>query len=227
MNYRANIGALKQCGVEVIVGFCAVGSLRRDWTPGTFVLVDQYVDRTAGRTKTFFQDHGVNASVSLADPVCSKMNDIVLNAAESVVDLKRDGWLACIDGPQFSTRAESKVYQSWGCNLVGMTTATEARLAREAGICYVNIAMVTDHDCGVEGVEKPVTSDQVVSMMKSNCEIARKLWKRIVEIFEEKFKGGCSCRNALENSICSDIQDLKSEVREKYSILNPEVFRVL
>eukprot|EP01055_Gregarina_sp_Pseudo9_P002089 Gregarina_sp_Pseudo_9__2088@NODE_2452_length_991_cov_17_675420_g2255_i0_p1_GENE_NODE_2452_length_991_cov_17_675420_g2255_i0NODE_2452_length_991_cov_17_675420_g2255_i0_p1_ORF_typecomplete_len301_score72_56PNP_UDP_1/PF01048_20/4_1e28_NODE_2452_length_991_cov_17_675420_g2255_i064966 len=226
VNYRGNISALKQCGVTHLISFSAVGSLSPELTPGTFVLVEQYVDRTkASRKSTFFEDDGIVGHVSLADPTCARLNSFIESAAAQVpgLSLKRQGQLVCIEGPQFSTRAEARMHKQWGCNLVGMTTMTECRLAREAGLCYANIAMVTDYDCIEEDV---VSSDSVLAAMRKNAESARALISKVAELFEQdigKYVCTQDCRHALKMGICSaPVKD--KHLLSKYAILNNALF---
>ena len=147
MNYRANIDALKRVGADRVLSFSAVGSLKEELAPGTFVLVDQYIDRTSGRESSFFGE-GFVAHVSMADPVCSTMNDAVEEAANKLnINFVRGGTYLAMNGPQFSTRAESNLYRSWNADIIGMTNMPEAKLAREAEMAYTTVAMVTDYDC--------------------------------------------------------------------------------
>ena len=174
INFRANIDVLKRAGVDRIVAFSAVGSLDERYTPGEFTLVDQYIDRTRGRTSTFF-DNGFAAHVSMADPICSTTSDAVASAASAVgIDIIKGATYIVIDGPQFSTRAESFLYKSWGCQIIGMTAMPEAKLAREAEIAYASVAMVTDYDCWHEG-HADVTAANVIEVLHANSGKARDL----------------------------------------------------
>ncbi|HYI84642.1 MAG TPA: S-methyl-5'-thioadenosine phosphorylase, partial [Acetobacteraceae bacterium] len=147
LNYRANIDALKRSGVTEIVSLSAVGSLREDLPPGHFVIVDQFIDRTFAREKSFFGT-GCVAHVSVAHPVCPRLGDALEGAARGLgLPVSRGGTYLVMEGPQFSTRAESELYRSWGCSVIGMTNMPEAKLAREAELCYATVAMVTDFDC--------------------------------------------------------------------------------
>ncbi len=164
INFRANIDALKRCGVTDIVSLSAVGSLREDLSPGDFVIVDQFIDRTFARAKSFF-GAGCVAHVSMAHPVCGRIGDALSDAAEPAgLALKRGGTYLVMEGPQFSTLAESRLYRSWGCDLIGMTNMPEAKLAREAEICYATVAMVTDYDCWHPGHDA-VTVDMIVGVL--------------------------------------------------------------
>ena len=174
INYRANIEAMKRAGVSRIVSFSAVGSLREDLEPGTFVLVDQYIDRTYARRKSFFVS-GFVAHVSMADPVCAEVSSALADAASRCdIRVHRGGTYVVMEGPQFSSRAESELHRSWGADLIGMTNMPEAKLAREAEICYVTVAMVTDYDCWHEGHED-VTVDAIIATLMANADAARGL----------------------------------------------------
>jgi len=179
LNFRANIDALKRAGVTEIVSLSAVGSLKEELAPGTFVLVDQFIDRTFARAKSFF-DTGLAAHVSMADPVCGRLVDhLAAAAADAGVEAVRGGCYLTMEGPQFSTRAESELYRGWGCSVIGMTNMPEAKLAREAELCYATVAMVTDYDCWHEDHDA-VTVDQVVAVLLANADKARALVKAAI-----------------------------------------------
>lgn len=203
LNYRANIDALKRVGVDRILSFSAVGSLKRELAPGMFVIVDQYVDKTSGRESSFF-GNGFVAHVSMADPVCSTMCDAIEDAAQSAeIDIVRGGTYVVMNGLQFSTRAESFVHRAWDCDLVGMTNMPEAKLAREAEIAYATVAMVTDYDCWVEE-HGDVTTSMVLEFLNQNAENARKLVAAAIPIvgaLEAPFPSGV--HTALEHSIAT------------------------
>src|SRR5437660_7878840 len=174
INFRANIDALKRCGVTDIVSLSAVGSLREDLAPGDFVVIDQFVDRTFAREKSFFGP-GCVAHVSVAQPVCGRIGDAVATAAPKAgIAVKRGGTYLVMEGPQFSTLAESELYRSWKCDLIGMTNMPEAKLAREAEICYATMAMVTDYDCWHPGHDA-VTVVMIIGVLLTNAENARAL----------------------------------------------------
>jgi 5'-methylthioadenosine phosphorylase len=182
INYRANIDALKRSGVTDLISVSACGSLREDLPPGTFVLVDQFIDRTFAREKSFF-DNGLVAHVSVADPVSPALVDEVEKALKSArVDYARGGTYLVMEGPQFSTRAESNLYRSWGCDVIGMTNMPEAKLAREAEICYATVAMVTDYDCWHEE-HTQVDIAAVLAVMKTNTEHAQAALTRLIANF--------------------------------------------
>jgi len=176
--YRANIDALKRLGVTDIVAVSACGSLREDCAPGDFVIVDQYIDRTFAREKSFFGP-GCVAHVSLADPTCARLSALCAAAAEAEgLTVHRGGTYLAMEGPQFSTRAESNLYRSWGCDVIGMTGMPEAKLAREAEICYTSVAMVTDYDCWHDG-HGAVDVAAVIAVLTGNAAKARALVARL------------------------------------------------
>src|SRR5580692_10437247 len=177
--FRANIDALKRCGVTDIISLSAVGSLREDLAPGDFVVIDQFVDRTFARDKSFF-GAGCVAHVSMARPVCGRIGDALADAgAGAAIALKRGGAYLVMEGPQFSTLAESELYRAWGCAVIGMTNMPEAKLAREAEICYATVAMVTDYDCWHPGHDA-VTVEAVVKVLFENADKARTLVRALV-----------------------------------------------
>ena len=185
LNARANIAAFKQVGCTDILSISAVGSLKDSLPPGTFVVVDQYIDRTVARPSTFFGP-GIVAHVSMADPVCARLADMATHAAEACgLPVVSGGTYIAIEGPQFSTRAESHLYRSWGCDVIGMTGMPEARLAREAELPYACIGMVTDYDCWREHTADVQVTD-VLAILKSNAEAARGLIQALVRTLPER-----------------------------------------
>jgi 5'-methylthioadenosine phosphorylase len=178
LNFRANIDAMKRAGVTEIISISAVGSLAEELPPGTFVIVDQFIDRTFAREKSFFGS-GMVAHVSLAEPVCHRLGDQLEAAAGEIgLRVKRAGTYLVMEGPQFSTKAESALYRSWGCEVIGMTNMPEAKLAREAEICYATVAMVTDYDCWHPDHDH-VTVDQIIATLNANADKARALVKQV------------------------------------------------
>src|SRR6201996_5327454 len=174
LNYRANIDALKRSGVTDVVSLSAVGSLRGEYPPGHFVIVDQFIDRTFAREKSFFGD-GLVAHVSMADPVCPRLSALAAEAGrEAGANLVEGGTYLCMEGPQFSTRAESFLYRAWNCDVIGMTNMPEAKLAREAELPYASVAMVTDYDCWREG-EAHVEVSDILACLQANAAKARDL----------------------------------------------------
>jgi 5'-methylthioadenosine phosphorylase len=201
INYRANIDAMKRCGVTDIVSLSAVGSLREDLKPGDFVLVDQFIDRTYARQKSFF-GVGCVAHVSMAHPVCSRIGKALCAAADPIALLvRRGGTYLVMEGPQFSTLAESRLYRSWGCDVIGMTNMPEAKLAREAEICYATVAMVTDYDCWHPDHDA-VTVDMVVNVLLANAQTAKALIRAVVPLLSADH-GDCpqGCRHALDSAL--------------------------
>ncbi|MBS0559718.1 MAG: S-methyl-5'-thioadenosine phosphorylase [Proteobacteria bacterium] len=201
LNYRANIDALKRSGVTDILSLSAVGSLRAELPPGHFVIVDQFIDRSFARQKSFFGE-GVVAHVSVAHPVCARLGDAVEGAARGLgLPLTRGGTYLVMEGPQFSTKAESELYRSWGCSVIGMTNMPEAKLAREAEICYATVAMVTDYDCWHPDHDH-VTVEQVVKVLHGNAEAAREVVKSVVpNLGGERALCTAGCDRALDNAI--------------------------
>lgn len=182
INYRANIDALKRAGVTDLISISACGSLRADYAPGHFVLVDQFIDRTFAREKSFF-GAGMVAHVSMADPVSPLLVDFIASAANAEnISFSRGGTYLVMEGPQFSTRAESHLYRSWGCDVIGMTNMPEAKLAREAEICYATVAMVTDYDCW-HSEHSDVDVPAIIAVMKSNSQKAQRLVLRLAHEF--------------------------------------------
>ena len=201
LNYRANIDALKRSGVTDVLSLSAVGSLREDRPPGDFVIVDQFIDRSFARPKSFF-GAGCVAHVSVADPVCPRLGDALEAAGRGLgLPMHRGGTYLVMEGPQFSTRAESHLYRSWGCSVIGMTNMPEAKLAREAELCYATVAMVTDFDCWHEAHDA-VTVDAVVKVMQQNAERARALVKAVVPMLGgERDPCPAGCDRALEHAL--------------------------
>ena len=204
LNYRANIDALKRSGVTDVLSLSAVGSLKAELPPGHFVIVDQFIDRSFAREKSFFGD-GCVAHVSVADPVCPRIGDAVEAQALALgIPTTRGGTYLVMEGPQFSTRAESHLYRSWGCSVIGMTNMPEAKLAREAELCYATVAMVTDFDCWHDGHDA-VTVEGVVRVMTENAERARSLVCAVVPVLGAP-RGPCpaGCDRALQHAIITD-----------------------
>jgi len=201
INYRANIDALKRSGVTQILSLSAVGSLREGLAPGDFVVVDQFIDRTFARPKSFFTT-GCVAHVSVAHPVCARLGDAVVEAASEIgLRMTRGGTYLVMEGPQFSTVAESNLYRSWGCDVIGMTNMPEAKLAREAEICYATVAMITDYDCWHPGHDA-VTVDMVIKVLFGNADKARALVKNVAPLLANP-STPCphGCQTALEHAI--------------------------
>jgi 5'-methylthioadenosine phosphorylase len=201
LNYRANIDAMKRLGVTDILSLSAVGSLKAELPPGHFVIVDQFIDRTFAREKSFFGP-GCVGHVSVAHPVCPRLGDALEQAAQGLdLPVTRGGTYLVMEGPQFSTKAESELYRSWGCSVIGMTNMPEAKLAREAEICYATVAMVTDYDCWHPDHDA-VTVDQVVKFLVGNADRARALVRAVVPVIGAP-RGLCpaGCDRALDHAI--------------------------
>jgi 5'-methylthioadenosine phosphorylase len=201
LNYRANIDALKRVGVTDIISLSAVGSLKEELPPGHFVIVDQFIDRSFAREKSFFGT-GCVAHVSMAHPTCPRLGDALeASARELGLPVTRGGTYLVMEGPQFSTLAESNLYRSWGCDVIGMTNMPEAKLAREAEICYASVAMVTDYDCWHEEHDA-VTVDAVIKVLLNNADKARNLVKTVVPKIGGA-RGPCpaGCDRALEYAL--------------------------
>ena len=216
LNFRANIYGFKQLGVERIVSVSAVGSLKEEHKPLDFVIPDQFFDRTRHRIDTFFGG-GVVAHVSFADPICTEMAAVVQSACKKAgVTGKRGGTYVCMEGPQFSTKAESNVYRSWGMDIIGMTNLQEAKLAREAEICYVTIAMVTDYDCWHPHHDS-VTVDQVVAVLLKNAENACNVVRETVAALPAG--RSCKCGSALAHAILTDRNKIPAATRERLKLI--------
>jgi 5'-methylthioadenosine phosphorylase len=216
LNFRANIYAMKMLGVERILSVSAVGSLKEEHKPTDFVIPDQFIDRTFARVSTFFGD-GVVAHVAFGDPVCSIVAETFKKACDAVgVVAKTGGTYVCMEGPQFSTRAESNLYRSWGADVIGMTNLQEAKLAREAEICYATMAMVTDYDCWHEGHDD-VTVEQVVAVLHQNAENASKAVKTAVAAMPAART--CACGDALKYAVLTDRKAIPAKARERLSLL--------
>jgi 5'-methylthioadenosine phosphorylase len=196
INNRANIWALKQLGVRQIVASSAVGSLRDDYKPGDFVITDQFIDRTKNRPDTFYEG-GKICHISSADPICPQLHDYFVDQAEKMgFTVHPKGTYVCIEGPRFSTRAESRLFRQWGCDIIGMTLYPEVVLAREMEMCYVSIGMVTDYDVWAE---KPVSSDEVVETMRENSAKFKKLITRALPGMPRDRT--CGCGEALKYAL--------------------------
>ena len=201
LNYRANIDAMKRLGVTDIISLSAVGSLKEELPPGHFVIVDQFIDRSFAREKSFF-GAGCVAHVSMAHPVCPRLGDALEQSAAALgLPVARGGTYLVMEGPQFSTLAESRLYRSWDCSVIGMTNMPEAKLAREAEICYATVAMVTDYDCWHEDHDA-VTVDAVIKVLLGNADKARNLVKTVLPKLGAR-RGPCpaGCDRALDYAL--------------------------
>jgi 5'-methylthioadenosine phosphorylase len=198
LNFRANIYGMKKLGVQWIIGVSAVGSMKESIHPGDMVIPNQFIDQTKGRPSTFFND-GIVGHISLADPVCPVLSHILYGAGkEAGAKVHKDGTYLCIEGPQFSTRAESKLYRTWGVDIIGMTNLPEAKLAREAEICYATIAFATDYDCWHETAED-VSIGDVLRILAQSTKIAKDAIRRAIKHLPEK--RDCLCADALKYAL--------------------------
>ena len=225
VNYRANIDALKRIGVTDIISLSAVGSLREDLAPGTFVIVDQFIDRTFAREKSFF-GKGLVAHVSMAHPVCSRLGDHLQASANATsLNIVRGGTYLVMEGPQFSSQAESKLYRQWDCDVIGMTNMPEAKLAREAEICYASVAMVTDFDCWHPDHDH-VSVDQVIKVLLGNAGKGRDLVKQLVhQLPKDTNANACGCKHSLEYALITAPHARNPAMMEKLSVVAGRVLK--
>jgi 5'-methylthioadenosine phosphorylase len=216
LNFRANIYGFKSLGVERILSLSAVGSLKEEHKPLDFVIPDQFVDRTRGRVSTFFGE-GLVAHISFAHPICPQLTQVAASACKSAgVNAKSGGTYLCMEGPAFSTLAESNLYRSWGMDVIGMTNLQEAKLAREAEICYVTIAMVTDYDCW-HADHDAVTVDAIIATLTQNAANATKVVTAAVRAMPEARE--CKCGSALAHALITDRKAIPEATRKKLELL--------
>jgi 5'-methylthioadenosine phosphorylase len=221
LNFRANIFGMKSLGVERIISLSAVGSLKEEHRPQDFVLPDQFFDRTRGRVSTFFGE-GLVAHVSFSDPICPEMGGVLEAACHaSGVNVKQGGTYLCMEGPAFSTKAESNVYRSWGMDVIGMTNLQEAKLAREAEICYVTVAMVTDYDCWHPDHDAVTVNDIIANLVKNAENACRVVAEAIAEMPRER---ACKCGSALAHAILTDRSAVPAATRQRLGILIEKYF---
>jgi 5'-methylthioadenosine phosphorylase len=221
INYRANICGFKMLGCDAVLSASAVGSLQERYAPRHVVVPDQFVDRTRHRADTFFGD-GVVAHVAFADPVCAvAAKALELAARAGGLTVHAGGTYVCMEGPQFSTRAESNLYRSWGADVIGMTNLTEARLAREAEMCYATLAFVTDYDCWREETE-PVSVEAVVTVLKDNAGAARLAMREAIRLLSPE--RSCGCRSAMRFAMMTDPRAIPEAAKAR---LKPIVGRYL
>lgn len=216
INFRANIYGMKKLGVQWIISVSAVGSMKQEIAPGHIVIPSQFFDHTRKRASTFFGE-GIVAHVSMAEPVCPVLSDVLYEASQkSGAITHKGGTYICIEGPQFSSRAESNIYRKWGVDVIGMTNMPEAKLAREAEICYATLALSTDYDCWHEGYAD-VTVDKVIETLTKNVELARRIIKEAVPMIFEKRE--CICSNALRDAIITTKDAIPEEAKRRLNIL--------
>jgi 5'-methylthioadenosine phosphorylase len=216
INYRANIFALKSLGVSHVISISAVGSMKESIHPGDVVVPDQFIDLTKRRVSTFFDD-GVVAHVAFGEPVCTELTQVLLAAGEKVgATVHRSGTYLCMEGPQFSTKAESRLYRQWGVDVIGMTNMPEAKLAREAELCYATMALVTDYDCWHETAEA-VTVEAVLGTLHRNVALAKQILRSAMRSFADPID--CPCHRALDNAILTAPKRIPPAVRKKLAVL--------
>ena len=218
INYRANIYGFKMLGVERIISVSAVGSLKEEVKPLDIVLVDQFFDKTIKRKTTFFED-GIVAHVSFAHPTCPVLRELLYKAGKDLgLSIHKKGTYINIEGPHFSTIAESNSYRKFGFDVIGMTNATEAKLAREAELCYTTVALVTDYDCWKED-EENVTVEMVIENLKKNTENAQRLIKKAIPLIPENRNESCECKSALKYSIITSPDIISEDVKDRLRLI--------
>jgi 5'-methylthioadenosine phosphorylase len=223
LNFRANIHGFKQLGAARIVSVSAVGSLKEGHKPLEFVIPDQFFDRTRHRVDTFF-GNGIVAHIAFADPICPQLAQVVRKACDKAgVTAKSGGTYLCMEGPQFSTKAESNLYRSWGMDVIGMTNLQEAKLAREAEICYVTIAMVTDYDCWHPDHDS-VSVDQIIAVLLKNAENATRVVRETVSAMPKD--RACKCGSALAHAILTDTSKIPAATRQKLKLILDKYLKV-
>jgi len=216
INYRANIYGMKKLGVDWIISVSAVGSMKKEIEPGHIVIVDQFFDRTKSRISTFFGD-GIVGHVEFADPVCAHLSDVMYGAAKKAgATVHKGGTYVCIEGPQFSTRAESNIYRSWGVDVIGMTNIPEAKLAREAEICYSTVALSTDYDCW-HTEEEDVTVEMILETLRANVSMAKEIIKNAVPAIAQERT--CKCPGAMQYATLTDPASIPESARKNLSII--------
>ena len=216
INYRANIWAMKKLGVEFIIASAACGSLREDIHPGEIVLIDQFIDRTKNRIDTFM-GKGIVGHLVFADPICPELARILYDSTKALnLKVHKGGAYVCIEGPSFSTKAESHMYRSWKADVVGMTNLTEAKLAKEAEICYATLALCTDYDCWRESGEH-VTIDAVLKVMSQNIENCQKIIKQAMHNLPKKRI--CFCANAMKNAVITAKNKIPAKLKKDLKII--------
>jgi len=216
INYRANIYAMKKIGARAVLSISAVGSMKERIRPGDIVVVDQFVDQTKFRPNTFFAD-GIAGHIAFADPVCPLLSAVVCEAARKVVRrVHRNGTYLCIEGPAFSTRAESNVYRRWGVDVIGMTNLPEAKLAREAELCYATLALATDYDCWHVS-EDDVSVEAILAILRRNVENSKRIVREVA--LRLPLAGGCRCGDALKSAVITDRRRIPPAARKRLSLL--------
>ena len=216
INYRANIYALKSLGVRRVISVSAVGSMKESIKPGDVVLPDQFIDFTKRRTSTFFEG-GIVAHVAFGEPICAPLAADLLASARSVgATVHRGGVYLCVEGPQFSTKGESRLYRQWSVDVIGMTNMPEAKLAREAELCYATVALVTDYDCWHE-TEEAVTVDAILAVLNQNVALAKRMLRQVVPSIAGA--ANCACHRALQDAIVTAPDQMPASLRRKLALL--------
>jgi len=216
INYRANVYAMKKIGADAILSISAVGSMKERIRPGDIVVVDQFYDHTRIRPNTFFEG-GIAGHIAFADPVCPALAGVVYDASRRAVRrVHRGGTYLCMEGPAFSTRAESTIYRKWGVDVIGMTNMPEAKLAREAELCYATLALATDYDCWHE-TEEDVTVGSILAILKTNVENSKRIVREVARRLPAP--GGCHCREALRHALITDRKRIPAATRKRLSLL--------
>jgi 5'-methylthioadenosine phosphorylase len=221
INYRANIYALKSLGVTRVISVSAVGSMKESIRPGDIVMPDQFIDLTKRRTSTFFEG-GMVAHVAFGEPICGSLARNILSAGQQVgATLHRGGTYLCMEGPQFSTKAESRLYRQWGVDVIGMTNMPEAKLAREAELCYATMALVTDYDCWHE-TEEAVTVEAILDTLHQNVALAKRIVRAVMPSLAEC--RACACGQSLDNAIVTDRRSVSAAAKKKLGLLTRRIF---
>jgi len=220
INYRANIFALKSLGVRRVISVSAVGSMKESIKPGDVVLPDQFIDLTKRRVSTFFEG-GIVAHVAFGDPVCPSLGAVLSDATRAVgATVHQGGVYLCIEGPQFSTKGESRLYRQWGVSVIGMTNLPEAKLAREAELCYATVALVTDYDCWHE-TEEAVTVESILATLRQNVSLAKRLLRTAIPMVANG--KACICQRALQNAVITTPDRMPASLRRKLALLMDRV----
>lgn len=215
INYRANIYGMKKLGVEWLISVSAVGSMKEEIAPGHIVIVDQFFDRTSKRASTFF-GNGMAGHVEFGEPVCANLSGVLYDAAKkSGAVTHKGGTYICIEGPQFSTKAESMTYRKWGVDVIGMTNIPEAKLAREAEICYATVALSTDYDCW-HSTEEPVTVEMILSTLKKNVSVAKDIIRNAVSMVPRG--RACKCATALKYAVVTDVKKIPEKTKKDLAL---------
>jgi 5'-methylthioadenosine phosphorylase len=221
INYRANIYALKSLGVTRVISVSAVGSMKESIRPGDIVMPDQFIDLTKRRASTFFEG-GMVAHAAFGEPICGSLARKLLSAGQQVgATLHRGGTYLCMEGPQFSTKAESRLYRQWGVDVIGMTNMPEAKLAREAELCYATMALVTDYDCWHE-TEEAVTVEAILDTLHQNVALAKRIVQAVMPSLAEC--RACACGQSLDNAIVTDRRSVSAAAKKKVELLTRRVF---